>query len=326
MEMKNYIKDHRKLKQLTFSKPFLSLNSSSVVQPLAGVQMKDYKNVAKVIVKDHFRYPHKVQYNAAPQHIKQEKTIVRRITVDLRSVLKEAIELCEEDVSDTENESNSATALLDQGLNTEPNSYSTLSEQNFQSEIISSSTSQILEQGLNRRYISVEEKPPIQKTIGLSIPTLQNCERHEEKSKPAQKGQTRVNLVEITNTGTLTFDKKEQFTVTPPVSFPKIILQELPSQKMSKEKKQSLNENASWLGLEKMQLPISELVRVIKEQANSEQHTLIAKVLYSLREKQEKDTLQHVGVLGRIYNETSQKIPQIPGGGGEIRLTWIKRS
>ncbi|XP_056407996.1 uncharacterized protein LOC130305772 [Hyla sarda] len=338
--MKNCIKDHRKLKQQQFTQPLLSLKSSSVLKPLAGVALREYKNVEKSFVKHNFRYPHKVQRNAAPEHIVQEKPIVHRITVDLRPVLREAFDLCEEDVSDIENESNSipTPAPSDQGLNRELYSQSTsqISEQDLQRE---KSPSGLIEQGLKRRYVSLEEKSLIQrnlKPISFSLPSLQNCESHEEKSKLAQKGQQRVNLVEITNTGTLTFDKKEQFTITSPVSFPKIILKEFPSQKMSKEQRPSFNENTSWLGLEKMQLPISELVKVIKEQTNSEQHTLITKVLCSLREKhdityacihcREKDSLQHVGVLGRMYKETSQKIPQIPCGGGEIRLTWIKRN
>ncbi|XP_073511240.1 uncharacterized protein [Phyllobates terribilis] len=283
-EMKNYKKDGRKLKTPQLAQPLLLLNSSSVLKPLAGdVPMKDYKNVERGLVKCNFRYPHKVQQDATTEHIIQEQPIVRKIIVDLRPVLREAVDLCEEDVSDTENNSISTAAHSDQELNRTSCSRSTLerlSEQDLQSENSSISTSGLLDRGLSKRHACLEGD-----SISFSLPSLRKCESCEEKLKPAQNDHRRFNLVEITNRGTLTFDKEQQFSVAPPVSFPEIILKELPSQKMSKEQRPSANENTLWMGLEKLQLPISELVRVTKEQTNSDHHTLIAKVLCSLREK-----------------------------------------
>ncbi|KAM3936791.1 uncharacterized protein RB166_000782 [Leptodactylus fuscus] len=271
-----------------------------------------------------------VQHTEVLQHIMQEQRIVRRITVDLRPVLREAIDLCEEDILDPENETNSVStvAASDQGLSKEFYSQSTsqqLSKQDLQRDNCLMSTSECLEHGLKRRY---EKESPIQsnsQTKGFFLPSLQNCHSCEEKLKPAQKSPQRVNMMEM-NTGKLSFDKEQEFRVSPPVFFPKIILKEVPSQKICKEQRPLENENTLWLGLEKLQLPISELVKVIKVHTNSEQHTLIAKVLCTLRKKKEKDTLHQVGVLGRMFDETSQKIPQMSCGGGETRLTWIKRS
>ncbi|XP_077127547.1 uncharacterized protein LOC143783131 [Ranitomeya variabilis] len=290
--------------------------------------MKDHKNVERGLLKCNFRYPHKVQHNATTEHIIHEQPVVRRIIVDLRPVLREAVDLCEEDVAATENKSISTAAHSDQELNRTSYSHSTLerlSEQDLQSENSSNSTSGLLDRGLNKRHECLEGEYPILRnpdSMSFSLPSLWKCESCEEKLKPAQNDHRRLNLVEITNGGTLTFDKEQQFSVTPPVSFPKIILKELPSQKMSKEQRPSAKENTLWMGLEKLQLPISELVTVMKEQTNSGHHTLIAKVLCSLREKQEKDTLQHVGELRRTDKNSSQKIPC---RSGEIRLTWIKR-
>ncbi|XP_073403149.1 uncharacterized protein [Dendrobates tinctorius] len=329
--MRKCKKDGRKLKTPQLAQPLLLLNSSSVLKPLAGdVPMKDHKNMERGLLKCNFRYPHKVQHNATTEHVIQEQPMVRRIIVDLRPVLREAVHLCEEDVADTENKSISSAVHSDQELNTSY-SHSTLerlSEQDLQSEDSSISTSGLLDRGLNERQECLEGEHPILRntdSMSFSLPSLWKCESCEEKLKPAQNDHRRLSLVEMTNRGTLTFDKEQQFSVDPPVSFPKIILKELPSQKMSKEQKPSANENTLWMGLEKLQLPISELVRVTKEQTNSGHHTLIAKVLCSLREKQEKDILQHVGELGRTDKNSLQKIPQIPCRSGEIRLTWIKR-
>ncbi|KAM4048971.1 uncharacterized protein ACNLHF_026903 [Anomaloglossus baeobatrachus] len=337
-EMRNYRRDSRKLKTQQLAQPLLLLNSRCVLKPLAGdVPVKDYTNVERGLMKCNFRYPHKVESHAASEHIMEEQPIVRRIIVDLRPVLKEAVDpvdLYEEDISDTENESISTPPHSHQEMSRTSYSHSTslqLSEQDLQSENTSVSPSGLFNQGFNKRYASLEEEYPILRnteSIRFSLPSLRNCHSIEEKSKPAQNGLQRVNLVQLTNTGTLTFDKEQQFSVASSVTFPKIILKELPSQKMPKDSEQrpSGYENTFWLGLEKRQLPISELVRVIKEQTNSEQHTFITKVLCSLREKQEKDTvLQDVGVPRRKYKDSSQKIPQIPCRSGEIRLTWIKR-
>ncbi|XP_071982665.1 uncharacterized protein [Engystomops pustulosus] len=333
MEMKNYKKDCRKLKQQKFAQPLLSLNSSSLLKPqAANIQSNDYENMERGLLKNIYRYPHRVQQIAAPEHTMQEQaiTVVRHITVDLRPVLREAVDLCEEESSDAEKRPKSPAVCLDQGLHREFDSHlisQRPSVHDLQSENSSVSTSELLEQGWNRRYFSLENEGRIQSnpgTISFSLPSLQNNEGCEKKWKPSQKSQRRISLLEI-NKRLLSFEKDKQLRVTPPVSFPKIILKELSSQK-SKEQRLLPNENPAWLGLENLQLPVSDLVKVIKEQTSSEQHTLIAKVLCSLREKQEKDTLHHVRVPGRMNKESPQKIPQIPCGGGEIRLTWIKRS
>ncbi|KAM5191567.1 uncharacterized protein ACMZJ9_000411, partial [Mantella aurantiaca] len=242
--------------------------------------------------KKYFRYPHKTQFEPAWDQHTQERPIIRQITIDLRPILGQVIDACEADVSDTSEVSKQVDKISDTCTNTQ------------------------CPRQRNSRAISI------------SLPSVPSCKSREE-SRPPQTVQRTVSLVALTDKGKLSCNRVQKSRDSSPTFFPKVILNQVPVQKTSKEQRPLNKINPSWLGVEKLQLPMSELLRVVKERTNSGHHTLIAQVLCSLREKQEK-LIHHGGqdvqVLGRMHAETSHKAAYVACDDGGTRLTWMKRS
>ncbi|XP_075062052.1 uncharacterized protein LOC142150753 [Mixophyes fleayi] len=293
MNMKKCTEDHRQLKQQQFSHQIMSLSNSSGLKLLpGGVHLKGSTDSDSCLEKNNFRYPRREHLKPALEHHILERPIVRRITVDLRPILRQVIDACEVDISDTS----------------------------------SAISSELSEQGIQIRKERVEAQSPPQKNtepISFSLPSISNCKSCKEQSRPVKILQRRASLVAVTDEGTLTCDAEHRSSNCPLVAFPKVILKPVPMQKSSKEQRPSRNENMLWVDVDKLQLPMSELVKVVKERTDSGQHTIIAQVLCSLREKQEKAILQDVGVFERTRQETAHKTPHVGGG---IRLTWRKRN
>nr|DBA28407.1 TPA: hypothetical protein GDO54_008778 [Pyxicephalus adspersus] len=156
-------------------------------------------------------------------------------------------------------------------------------------------------------------QPPQQRNLeafSISLPSMSSC-KSRDKSRLSQ---------------TIPRTKSRNSS---PVCFPKVLLNQVPLQKSAKEQRPLNKMNASWLGVEKLQIPMSELVRVVKERSDSGHHTLIAQVLCSLREKQEK-LIHHAGkddgALVRMHSEISHETSHIPCAFGGTRLTWMKRN
>ncbi|XP_073453247.1 uncharacterized protein [Aquarana catesbeiana] len=241
--------------------------------------------------KKNFRYPHKTHLEPALDQPIQERPIIRQITIDLRPILGQVIDDCEVDNEDTP---------------------------------------EVLKQVNKRSEAHTDIPSPLQRNSGaicISLPSVSIC-KSCETSRPSQTVQRAVSLVAVTDEGTLTCDPVQKSRNSSPAFFPKVILNQIPPQKTSKEQRPLSKINASWQGVEKLQLPMSELVRLVKERTDSGHHTLIARVLCSLREKEEKPIhqgAQDVRLLGSMQEETSHKTPYITCAVGGTRLTWMKR-
>ncbi|XP_072260894.1 uncharacterized protein [Pyxicephalus adspersus] len=242
--------------------------------------------------KINFRYPHKANLELAPHQHTQKQPIIRQITIDLRPLLKQVVDDCEADILDT---------------------------------------SEASKQDNKRSYAGTDMQPPQQRNLeafSISLPSMSSC-KSRDKSRLSQTIPRTVSLVTVTDKGTLTCDSIQKSRNSSPVCFPKVLLNQVPLQKSAKEQRPLNKMNASWLGVEKLQIPMSELVRVVKERSDSGHHTLIAQVLCSLREKQEK-LIHHAGkddgALVRMHSEISHETSHIPCAFGGTRLTWMKRN
>ncbi|XP_063770435.1 uncharacterized protein LOC134902137 [Pseudophryne corroboree] len=289
--------DLRHQQQQQFARRIVSL-SNSVPKPLpGGVHLKGNTHLDSWLEINHFRCPRRDDIKPAQEHHIPARPTVHRITVDLRPILSQVTDECEVDISDTN------------------------------SKVSSASTSELSEKQMKRKNESVETQSPPQRNTGairLSLPSISNCKTLNEQSRPVEIDKRRASLVAVTDEGTLTCNPEHNPNDSLLVAFPKVILKQIPPQMNVKEQRPLQNQiNTFWVDVEKLQLPMSELVKVVKERTDSGQHTMIAQVLCSLRERQKNAIRQDVGVLRRTCQETLQKTPHEGGG---VRLTWMKRS
>lgn len=150
--------------------------------------------------KKYFRYPHKTHLKPALDQPIPERPIIRQITIDLRPILGQVIDACEVDNEDT------PEVLKQENKRSEPHTD------------ISSSLQR------NSRAISI------------SLPSVSSC-KSCEKSRPPQTVERAVSLVAVTNEGTLTCDPVHKSRNSCSAFFPKVILNQIPPQKTSKEQR-----------------------------------------------------------------------------------------
>ncbi|XP_068090141.1 uncharacterized protein [Hyperolius riggenbachi] len=312
------MKTTRKLKHQQIG--HLLLPSISVINPptdaARSYNKRDLENNCEKIS---FRYPRKTNLKSSPDQHSQEQPMIRHIIIDLRPVLRQIID-------DGEVE----TAYVSKQERKRPDAYTQAQAPQSQGEEINEThTEEKAPQRQGRKQGDVHMKAPaspIQRNSGvisISLPSIVNCKSSEEETRPAHVHPT-VNLVAVTSEGTFTCKTKKESRDPSPVCFPRVILNQDPLQKASKEQRHNMN--SLWLGVDA--LPMAELVRVVKEKTDSRHHTLISQVLCSLREKQEKVVLedQHsVGMQEGMLVEASHKAPLVPCVGGAARLTWMKR-
>ncbi|OCT97546.1 hypothetical protein XELAEV_18009774mg [Xenopus laevis] len=201
----------------------------------------------------HYRYPSKILLKPITALHPEERTI-QKIVVDLRPALGQVLNTCEEEYNSSSDEP--------------PLVWAKTSEQQEavkeQQEILSSSQGTASEEF--RIYL-----PPIAQS------------QVEHLDAPVKLA--RMNLASVSNNGTITCHPEDKSGMLPPVCFPKLIVSQEPMKKMPEKQVQQRNMSARWIGVEKLQLPLSELVKVISRQTDYRHHTLINQVLHSLRER-----------------------------------------
>ncbi|CAH2292980.1 Hypothetical predicted protein [Pelobates cultripes] len=273
----------------------LSLTYSKVHTP-CGIQLKDVSVFSGYHEKEKL-LPHRVDLESSSAPLFMEQPKRRKIIVDLRPTLREVMYPEEEQI----------------------NCSTKSSEELF---FVSTECSEKPQKAIER------EKPvtPCNRTTGevrICLPSIQNnC----VKSKASPMGHQVVSLVAVRDDGILSCNSEDKSFETQQMCFPKIILSQRQLQKIPDEPRTPKNVDTGWHGVEKLQLPLSELVRVAKERADSGHHTLINHVLCSLREKRLHNTIQANVLMEKMCQENTHRSQKIPCSGGNIRLTWAKRS
>ncbi|OCU00467.1 hypothetical protein XELAEV_18006244mg [Xenopus laevis] len=203
----------------------------------------------------HYRCPPKMHNNPLTV-LKPEECTIQKIVVDLRPALGQVLNTREEGYNSSDSSSDpplvwAKTLELQEAVKE-------------QHEMLSPSQGTTSEEF--RMYL-----PPIAQS---------QVENLESPVKLA-----RLSLASVSNNGTITCHPEDKSGILPPVCFPKIIVSQEPMKKMPEKQGQERNMSARWLGVEKLQLPLSELVKVISKQTEYRHHTFINQVLHSLRER-----------------------------------------
>ncbi|XP_075467570.1 uncharacterized protein LOC142501492 [Ascaphus truei] len=262
-----------------------------------GIRLEDVSHLDGSLEMRQIRCPRRGHRRLGPAPHPLEQHTVRRITVDLRPVLGQVMTSSEGQWDSSVSESEGTASLR------------------------AERSKQRGERAEHQGPVFRPERSVGEGNLGIYLPPIV---RSPEGRGAARERHRRVNLVGVTDDGSLTCHPEPKSCNPPPVCFPRVILNQGPSQK-TPEKHRSLEYmSAGWRTMEKLQL--SELVQAVRERADSRHHTLINLVLCSLREKQERDagaqgnraSEDHTrGTIGNQRRRAQQE---------RVILTWAKRS
>ncbi|KAM4706805.1 uncharacterized protein O3C94_000858 [Discoglossus pictus] len=266
--------------------------------------------------KPHFRYPRRRHLNPKPISPLPEKPTIRRIMVDLRPALEQVMNSSEGDSSSSDSGS--------EGLSTLRAEASKQQEEGGKYRgSVSPPKRQITGELRIQLPPTVKSQGKSREPQGLQSPPMV---KSQGKSRESHEEYRRVNLVAVTDDGTLTYHQEAKNGDPHPVCFPRVILSQEYSQKTTEKHRPPRHIPSEWLTVEKLQLPLSELVKAVRERADSGQHALITRVLCSIREKQEQlNSRQNV----RVDEPPTGHLPQsrrIQHKQDCVKLTWAKRS
>eukprot|EP00079_Xenopus_tropicalis_P038593 XP_017952364.1 PREDICTED: uncharacterized protein LOC101734868 [Xenopus tropicalis] len=207
----------------------------------------------------HYRNPSKMHLKPITALEPKERTI-QRIVVDLRPALGQVQDTKEEEYNSSDSSCDGPPLVWDK----RSKQGEAVKEQQ---EILSPSHGTTSEEF--RMFL-----PPI----------VQSQVEHVESSVKL----TRLSLASVSNNGAITCHPEDKSGILPPVCFPKIIVSQEPIKKTYENRGQQRNMSAGWLGVEKMQLPLSELLKVLSKQTEYRHHTFINQVLHTLRERRHR--------------------------------------
>ncbi|KAM8960455.1 uncharacterized protein RCH25_036160 [Pelodytes ibericus] len=278
----------------------LSMTSSKIHKSHeSGLQLEDASNINsshKVKKKHRFRYPGGEHLEIESESLCLEQPKIRKIIVDLRPTLRQVMSPDDEEIEEMESSNMASKGLF---------------------SISSGYTEQTLKDMYHHDPVypadSTEE-------LRICLPSI-----------PRNQGQTtalpmehRLSLVAVRDDGILSCNPEPK---SPPVCFPKVILSQRQLPKIPNDEQGTLkNMTTGWQGVEKLQLPISELVKVANGWGDSRHHTLINHVLCSLRGKKEHDTVRSMMAVENTYEEYAHNVPKIGYAGLNVRFTCAKRS